>query len=94
MLLDSATCMLPFIRPLLACCYPTSQRRVSSHDASPSGSARINVLTAAGLTGIPVGEQGVCCAYILKNAADPKSWQLVCNRDINRVSRWPLPPDQ
>jgi hypothetical protein len=49
------------------------------------------LLPAAGLTGIPVGEQGVCCAYILKNAADPKSWQLVCNRDINRVSRWPLP---
>ena len=40
----------------------------------------------AGLTGIPTGEQGVCCAYLLKNAADPKSWQLVCNRDINRVS--------
>ncbi len=41
----------------------------------------------AGLTSIPTGDQGVCCAYLLKNAADPKSWQLVCNRDINRVRR-------
>jgi hypothetical protein len=52
------------------------------------------LLPAAGLTGIPVGEQGVCCAYLLKNATDPKSWQVVCNRDINLVSRWPLPDDQ
>ncbi len=34
-----------------------------------------------------MGDQGVCCAYLLKtNASDPERWQLVCNKDIQRVS--------